>query len=92
MRNMVFAALVCGAALVLSACGEQENAEQPNTTVKKTENKTVKKTVKETAKAVDKTADYATGRTQLQQKKKLENKLNGIQKNQQNQLNDALKD
>ena len=84
MRNMVFTALVCGAALVLSACGEQENTEQPKTTVKTT--------VKETAKAVDKTADYATGRTQLQQKKKLENKLNAIQKNQQNQLNDALKD
>ena len=82
MRNMVFAALVCGAALVLSACGEQENNSQT----------TVKTTVKETAKAVDKTADHATGKAQLEQKKKLENKLNGIQKNQQNQLNDALKD
>ena len=84
MRNMVFAALVCGAALVLSACGEQENTEQPKTTVKKT--------VKETAKAVDKTADYATGKAQLEQKKKMEKQLNGIQKNQQKQLDQALKD
>ena len=84
MRNMVFAALVCGAALVLSACGEQENTDQPKSNAQKT--------VKETAKAVDKTADYATGRTQLQQKKKMENKLNSIQKNQQNQLDKALQD
>ena len=82
MRKMVFAALICGAALVLSACGEQENNSQS----------TVKKTVKETAEAVDKTADHATGKAQLERKKKLENKLNGIQQNQQKQLDQALKD
>ena len=82
MRKMVFAALICGAALVLSACGEQENNSQS----------TVKKTVKETAEAVDKTADHATGKAQLERTKKLENKLNGIQQNQQKQLDQALKD
>ena len=34
MKNMFFAALICGAALVLSACGEQENSSQ--SAVKKT--------------------------------------------------------
>ena len=82
MKNMFFAALICGAALVLSACGEQENSSQS----------AVKKTVKETAEAVDKTADHATGKAQLERKKKLENKLNSLQKNQQNQLDQALKD
>ena len=64
MKNMFFAALICCAALVLSACGD----------------------------AADKTADHATGKAQLEQKKKLENKLNSLQKNQQNQLDQALKD
>lgn len=82
MKNMFFAALIFGAALVLTACGEQESNSQS----------TVKKTVKETAEAVDKTADHATGKAQLERKKKLENKLNSLQKNQQNQLNQALKD
>ena len=80
MRKMFLAALIGGTVLVLSACGEQENGESK-----------VKATVKETAKAVDKTADHATGKAQLEQKKKLENKLNQIQKNQNKQLNDALK-
>lgn len=82
MRNMVFAVLICSAAVFLSACGEQENNTQS----------TVKKTVRETAEAVDKTADHATGKAQLERKKKLENKLNSLQKNQQNQLDQALKD
>ena len=87
MRRMILVALFAGTALVLSACGEQSDS-------KPAENagKTVKKAVKETAKAVDKTADYATGRTQLEQKKKMENKLNKIQQNQNQQLNQALKD
>ena len=82
MKNMFCAVLICGAALVLSACGEQESNSQSS----------VKKAVKETAAAVDKTADHATGKAQLEQKKKLENKLNSLQKNQQNQLDQALKD
>ena len=76
MRRTIFAALLCGAALFLSACGEEEG----------------KNPVQETAKAIDKTADHATGKAQLQQKKKLEQKLNGIQQNQQKQLDNALKD
>ena len=75
MRRTIFAALLCGAAVLLSACGEESGNQ-----------------VKETAKAIDKTADHATGRAQLQQKKKLEQKLNGIQQNQQKQLDNALKD
>ena len=75
MRKTIFAALLCGVALFLSACGEEGQ-----------------KQVKETAKAIDKTADHATGKAQLQQKKKLEQKLNGIQQNQQKQLDNALKD
>ena len=81
MRNMLLAALIGGTVLVLSACGEQENG-----------NSKVQNAARETAKSVDKTADYATGKTQLEQKKKMENKLNRIQQNQNKQLNDALKD
>ena len=77
MRRTYLAALIGGAALLLAACGEQENG---------------KPVVKETAEAVDKTADYATGRTQLQQKKKLETKLNKLQQKQQKQLDKALKE
>lgn len=80
MRKMFLAALIGGTALVLAACGE-ENGESK-----------VQNTVKETAKAVDKTADHATGKAQLEQKKKMENKLNQIQQNQNKQLNNALKD
>ncbi|MBQ6599438.1 MAG: hypothetical protein IJH79_17970 [Lentisphaeria bacterium] len=79
MRKMFLAALIGGTALVLAACGE-ENGESK-----------VQNAAKETAKAADKTADYATGKTQLEQKKKMENKLNQIQQNQNKQLNDALK-
>ena len=79
MRKMFLAALIGGTALVLAACGE-ENGESK-----------VQTTVKETAKAVDKTADHATGKAQLEQKKKMENKLNQIQQNQNKQLDDALK-
>ena len=80
MRKMFLAALIGGTALVLAACGE-ENGES-----------NVQNAVKETAKAVDKTADHATGKAQLEQKKKMENKLNQIQQNQNKQLNNALKD
>lgn len=80
MRKMFLAALIGAAAIVLSACGESENGESQ-----------VKTTVKETAKAVDKTADHATGKAQLEQKKKMENKLNQIQQNQNKQLDNALK-
>ena len=80
MRKLFLAALIGGAALVFSACGESENGESK-----------VKTTVKETAKAVDKTADHATGKAQLEQKKKMENKLNQIQQNQNKQLDNALK-
>ena len=79
MRKMFLAALIGGTALVLAACGE-ENGESK-----------VQNAAKETAKAADKTADYATGKTQLEQKKKMENKLHQIQQNQNKQLNDALK-
>ena len=79
MRKMFLAALIGGTALVLAACGE-ENGESK-----------VQNTVKETAKAVDKTADHATGKAQLEQKKKMENKLNQIQQNQNKQLDNALK-
>ena len=75
MRRTIFAALLCVAALLLSACGEEGQ-----------------KQVKETAKAVDKTADHATGKAQLEQKKKLEQKLNGIQQDHQKQYDQALKD
>mgnify|MGYP004674254143 FL=1 len=82
MRKMVCTLLCCaGAALFLSACGEQKKSPEGK----------VESAVKETARAVDKTADYATGKTQLEQKKKLENKLNKIQGDQQKQLEDALK-
>lgn len=80
MRKMFLAALIGGTAIVLSACGESENGESK-----------VKTTVKETAKAVDKTADHATGKAQLEQKKKMENKLNQLQQKQNKQLDDALK-
>ena len=73
--------------LVLSACGEQTDS-NPGTAA----GKTVKKAVRETAGAVDKTADQVTGKAQLEQKKKMENKLNKIQQNQNQQLNQALKD
>ena len=79
MRKMFLAALIGGTALVLAACGE-ENGESK-----------VQNAVKETAKAVDKTADHATGKAQLEQKKKMENKLNQIQQNQNRQLDNALK-
>ena len=79
MRKMFLAALIGGTALVLAACGE-ENGESK-----------VQNAAKETAKAADKTADYATGKTQLEQKKKMENKLHQIQQNQNKQLKDALK-
>lgn len=81
MRNMFWAALIGSAAILLSACGEQENS-----------NSKVEKTVKETAQAVDKTVDHAIGKAQLEQKKKLENRLNKIQQNQNKQLDQALKD
>ena len=81
MRNMLFAALIGAAALVLAACGEQENG-----------NSQVRNAVKETAKAVDKTADQTTGKAQLEQKKKMENQLNQIQQKQSKQLNQTLKD
>ena len=81
MRIIFFTALIAGSVFFLSACGEQENG-----------NSKVQNAVKETAKAVDKTADHATGKAQLQQKKKMENKLNQIQQNQNRQLNQALKD
>lgn len=80
MKNMFFAALIGSAAILLSACGEQENS-----------NSKVEKAVRETAQAVDKTADHATGKAQLEQKKKMENKLNKIQQNQNKQLDQALK-
>ena len=80
MRKMLLAALIGGTILVLSACGEQENGSSQ-----------VQNTVKETAKAADKTADYATGKTQLEQKKKMEKKLNQLQQKQNKQLDDALK-
>ena len=80
MRKMFLAALIGGTALVLAACGE-ENGDSK-----------VQNAAKETAKAVDKTADHATGKAQLEQKKKMENKLNQIQQNQNKQLNNALKD
>ena len=79
MRKMFLAALIGGTALVLAGCGE-ENGESK-----------VQNAVKETAKAVDKTADHATGKAQLEQKKKMENKLNQIQQNQNKQLDKALK-
>ena len=79
MRKMFLAALIGGTALVLAACGE-ENGESK-----------VQNAAKETAKAVDKTADHATGKAQLEQKKKMENKLNQIQQNQNKQLDNALK-
>lgn len=79
MRKMFLAALIGGTALVLAACGE-ENGES------KAQN-----AVKETAKAVDKTADHAVGKAQLEQKKKMENKLNQLQQNQNKQLDKALK-
>ena len=75
MRRTIFAVLLCGAAFVMSACGEQENNQ-----------------IKETAKAVDKTADHATGKAQLEQKKKMEKKLNQLQQNQQKQYEKAMKD
>ena len=82
MRKMVCTLLCCaGATLFLSARGEQKQNPEGK----------VESAVKETAQAVDKTADYATGKTQLEQKKKLENKLNKIQGDQQKQLEDALK-
>ncbi len=81
MRKLFLAALIGGTAIVLSACGESENGESK-----------VKTTVKETAEAVDKTADHATGKAQLEQKKKMENKLNQLQQKQNKQLDDALKD
>ena len=80
MKHLFWAAVVCGAAVVLSACGEQENG-----------NSKVQNTVKETARAADKTADHATGKAQLEQKKKMENKLNQLQQKQNKQLDDALK-
>ena len=79
MRKMFLAALIGGTALVLAACGE-ENGESK-----------VQNAVKETAKAVDQTADHATGKAQLEKKKKMENKLNQIQQNQNKQLDNALK-
>ena len=86
MRSMIFAALLVGTMLAASACGEQkQNPAAPAQS-------TVRETVKETAKAIDKTADHATGKAQLEQKKKIETRLNKIQQNQQNQLNQALKD
>ena len=81
MRKMLLAALIGGTVLVLSACGEQESG-----------NSQVQNTVKETAEAVDKTADYGTGKVQLQQKKKMEKQLNQLQQKQNKQLEDALKD
>ena len=48
--------------------------------------------VTETAQAIDKTADYATGRTQLQAKKRMQNKLQNIQQGHQDQYNKALQD
>lgn len=80
MRKMLLAALIGGTVLVLSACGEQGNG-----------NSKVQNTVKETAKAVDKTADHATGKAQLEQKKKMEKQLNQLQQKQNKQLDDALK-
>ena len=87
MRRMILAAMFAGTAFVLSACGEQTDS-NPGTAT----GKTVKKAVRETAEAVDKTADQVTGKAQLEQKKKMENKLNKIQQNQNQQLNQALKD
>ena len=80
MRKMLLAALISGSVLLLSACGEQENG-----------NSKVQNAARETAKAVDKTADHATGKAQLEQKKKMENQLNNIQKKQNKQLDNALK-
>jgi len=48
--------------------------------------------VLETVQAVDKAADYATGRTQLQAKKRMQNKLQNIQQGHQNQYNKALEE
>ena len=81
MRKLFLAALIGGTALVLSACGESENGEPK-----------AKTTVKETAKAVDQAADQATGKAQLEQKKKMENRLNQIQQKQNQQMSNALKD
>ena len=80
MHKMLLAALIGGTVLFLSACGEQENGSSK-----------VRNTVKETAKAVDKTADHATGKAQLEQKKKMEKQLNQLQQKQNKQLDDALK-
>ncbi len=79
MRKMFLAALIGGTALVLAACGE-ENGESK-----------VRNAAGETAKAVDRTADHAVGKAQLEQKKKMENKLNQLQQNQNKQLDKALK-
>ena len=124
MRRTILAAALFSAAIVLSACGEQEPAKAsrpapppppppaakpvpppppvkpapkkpvPPPPVKPAPKKPVppppapaKKApppkarpgvVAETVHAVDKTADYATGRTQLQAKKRMQNKLQNI--------------
>ncbi|MBO4632354.1 MAG: hypothetical protein J5858_10560 [Lentisphaeria bacterium] len=81
MRIIFSAISAVAAALVLSACGEQGNS-----------NSKAKNAVRETAEAVDKTADHATGKAQLEQKKKMETRLNRIQQDQNRQLNQALKE
>ena len=80
MRTILIAALLGCTALILSACGEQQSGGT------KADN-----AVRETAAAVDKTADHAVGKAQLEQKKKMENKLNAIQQKHQKQYDQAVK-
>ena len=99
--RILICALSCVALAAFgTACGEQKQtppAEQPKpaavakpTTAPQQPKATVSGVVAETVKGADKVADYATGSTQLQQKKKMESKLKNIQSKSSSQLEKEL--
>lgn len=97
--RILICALSCVALAAFgTACGEQKQTppEQPKPgavakqTAPQQPKATVSGVVAETVKGADKVADYATGSTQLQQKKKMESKLKNIQSKSSSQLEKEL--
>lgn len=94
--KIIICALSCAAIVAFgTACGEQKPAapveqKKPAPAVEQ-KKQTVSGVVKETAKGADKVVDNAIGTVPLQQKKKIETKLQKIQNTSNQQLEKEMK-
>ncbi len=82
MKRAIACLIVCaGVAVMLSACGDNGNAESGKKTA-----------IKETAEGADKTADYLIGKKALEQGRKATRKLDKAQADYNKNLEKALEE